>query len=86
MISAGNTKIPSYLTIISKGYQVELELTKENQRWCATKDSNKYFANDLESLLGLITMKESRGNDWLASPSDISDFFNEFSELKTNKK
>ena len=85
MISTGNTKIPSYLTIISKEYKVELEFIQGKHKWSASKNSKKYLANDLESLLGLITMEESRGKNWLATANEISDFFENFPELRAKK-
>ena len=86
MISAGNTKIPSYLTLLSKGYEVKLKMNGEIHKWNASKASASHYADDLDSLLGVVTLFEERGVDFLPSKKEISDFFQTFPELKNAKK
>lgn len=85
MISTGNTKVPSYLTILDKGYNVSLKLEDSKTVWTAENGQMTFVSNDLDSLLGIITMGEVRGKDWEASKSDISTFFQTFPELKKQK-
>lgn len=82
MIPAGNTKVPSYLTLIKKGYKVKLEIYEGNHSWVALNDVVQHQAKDLESLLGIVTMFEERGTDFLASKKEILDFFKKIPELK----
>ncbi|MFT6963474.1 MAG: hypothetical protein ACJAWV_003211 [Flammeovirgaceae bacterium] len=82
MISTGNTKVPSYLTILSKGYQVSLEMVEGKPYWSASNGLIEHVANDLDSLLGIVTMSEKRGTNWQATRTEISDFFKNFPQLK----
>lgn len=82
MISTGNTKIPSYLTIIKKGYKVALNVESSTSNWTANNGQMKFIAKDLDALLGIITMSEIRGENWVATPSEISNFMDKFPDLK----
>lgn len=85
MVSTENTKIPSYLTIIEKGYEVSLKIENSATFWTATNEQIKHVARDLDTLLGIITMSEIRGKNWEATRSDLINFFLKFPELKTQK-
>ncbi len=85
MISTGNTKVPSYLTILKKGYGVSLSIEDNMAYWTADNGQLTFIANDLDKLLGIITMWEIRGENWKASQSEISGFFKAFPKLKQIK-
>jgi hypothetical protein len=79
--SAGNVLVPAYLALIAKGYQVKrLNTAKhgESELWCATKGASRFVAEDTLSLLGLVSMREVRGEAWKASDKDIDSFFERF--------
>ncbi|QBH97744.1 hypothetical protein EKN56_15840 [Limnobaculum zhutongyuii] len=79
---AGNTASPCYFAIKAKGYQVEifsyLESEKENE-WSfdynATKDDLFFSATSPEELLGLISMWETRGDNWRANEKEADEYW-----------
>ncbi|MBW4623314.1 MAG: hypothetical protein KME17_28640 [Cyanosarcina radialis HA8281-LM2] len=74
--TAGNTEIPALLALNAKGYKLKLEYTKiedENDLWYpylptwqAEKDNYNFSATTPVELLGLVSMWETRGDDWKA--------------------
>ena len=76
--SAGNVLIPAYLAILQKGYAVRREkvsIPAENELWYAEDPTRQFMAEDTLSLLGLVSLYETRGEDWRASDAQIDEFF-----------
>mgnify|MGYP001579130109 FL=1 len=58
---AGNTLFPCLFVIKQKGYTLTID---DGLMLHADKDDKSFIASSSEELLGLITMFESRGEDW----------------------
>jgi hypothetical protein len=79
--AAGNVLVPAYLALREKGYTLNRTLgsgDKDPTLWCATKGANRFLAEDVLSLLGLVAMQEVRGNSWKATDREIDSFFETF--------
>jgi hypothetical protein len=73
---AGNTEVPAYLVLISKGYDVST--TGGHDLWLAQKGENSFSASGLIELLGLVAMAESRGANWRATDQEIESFLRKY--------
>lgn len=78
--NAGNVVVPAYLALRSKGYSMHRERHNDGREetWFAESDSIRFVAEDPVTLLGLVAMAESRGNDWKATDQQIEAFLKEF--------
>jgi hypothetical protein len=75
--NAANTLIPAYLALQSKGYRVWWERdgsTPDDETWFAEGPLGSFIADDTLQLLGLVTMREIRGESWYASDDQIDEF------------
>jgi hypothetical protein len=70
--SAANVVTPAYLVLLAKGYEVSL--SGPLQQWIATKGEDTFVGDSTIELLGLISIAETRGNDWRASDDEIMAF------------
>jgi hypothetical protein len=70
--SAGNVLTPAYLVLLAKGYEVTL--SDHLHSWIATKGADAFVGNSTIELLGLISVAESRGDNWRASDEEIMAF------------
>jgi hypothetical protein len=76
---AGNTLVPAYLVLRAKGYHVTSELAAGgDELWIASGPLGRFMAEDTESLLGLVTLAEVRGEQWRASDEEIDNFMATF--------
>ena len=73
--ATGNTEVPAYLAIVSKGYDVECT---EGDRWSARNGQHHFIAEGPMELLGLIAMIECRGENWRAEDEEIDEFVRHF--------
>jgi hypothetical protein len=80
LAAAGNTLIPAFLTLKEMGYQVTRRTTGTDQAeiWIAAKDGNEFTADNPLELLGLVTMGETRGEEWLATDAETEEFLKHF--------
>jgi hypothetical protein len=69
--TAGNVEVPAYLVLRQKDYAIT---ASGNDGWYAEKDGLRFLAESLIALLGLVTMYEVRGANWLAEDQEIDDF------------
>lgn len=72
--SAANVLTPAYMTILAKGYTVR----NEGELLVATRDGDTFIADDPILLLGVITIGESRGENWQATDAEIDEFVSKF--------
>lgn len=75
--AAGNTEIPAYLALLTKGYRVSWqrgESSPEDEIWFAEGQLGKFSANGPIELLGLVSMREIRGEKWEAPHDEIDRF------------
>ena len=75
--NAGNTLVPAYLALQSKGYQVWWERgdsAPDDEIWFAKGPLGDFSACDAVELLGLVTMPEMRGPAWQATDAQIDEF------------
>ena len=71
--TAGNTQGPAlHIIEVEKEYIVfyETDDSSDYSQWIAIKGDNAFFAENPESLLGLITISESLGDKW----NEFSDY------------
>ncbi len=81
LADAANTIVPSYLALIQRGLSVSQEpsaVTESGMLWVAEDETTQFFAEDLVTLLGLVAMRETRGENWRASDQDIESFLARF--------
>ncbi|HAH44670.1 hypothetical protein [Gimesia sp.] len=79
--AAGNTEIPCYLAIKSLGFDIskaEVDTTlSAAQLWVAENSEFRFLASSHLELLGLISMRKIRGQNWKAEDREIDDYFEE---------
>ena len=76
---AGNTLVPAYLEIRRRGFEVRRDRSIPNcETWYAEKEQTKFSSDDPVSLLGLVAMVESRGEDWQACDEEVNEFMRAF--------
>ena len=68
--AAGNTEVPAYLVLITKGYDVSHIGGVDGDLWLARKDNDSFTADGPLLLLGLVAMAEGRGTDWRATDQE----------------
>jgi hypothetical protein len=79
LCKAGNTLVPAYLVLRAKGYDVTNQRpTDGDELWIASGPLGRFMAEDTESVLGLITMVEARGEHWRANDEEIETFLTTF--------
>lgn len=67
-----------YLVLKSKDFNISRIEQNESEIWVAENDSALLRADSPTELLGLVSMYEHRGKDWIASDSDIDTFLKKF--------
>ena len=78
--AAGNTEVPAYLALIARGYEVSRVCRQGlDDDWVAKKGESSFMANSPVELLGVVTMIEVRGANWLATDQEIDEFLKKFS-------
>jgi hypothetical protein len=79
LCTAGNVEVPAYLVLLEKGYTVTVEEGSTSpSSWLGVKNEQRYRADSLVELLGLVSMVEVRGAAWQASDNDIDAFLQAF--------
>jgi hypothetical protein len=79
-VAAGNTLAPAWLALQQKGYVVRSEHTgTEAERWVAASAERDFIAPDPLSLLGLVALYETRGDEWQATDAEIEAFLARYS-------
>jgi hypothetical protein len=80
--AAGNIVVPAYLALLAKGYVVRCERSSNDPEvsewWVADGPLGSFRADDTITLLGVIAVAETRGEEWPASDSEIDAFFKRF--------
>jgi hypothetical protein len=73
--AAGNVVVPAYLALAAKGYVVRCERSSnESEFWVAEGPLGRFGADDLITLLGVVAVAETRGENWPASELEIESF------------
>lgn len=78
---AASNIVPWYLALIQRGFSVTQEpsaVTESGMLWVAEDETTQFFAEDLVTLLGLVAMRETRGQNLRASDQDIESFLARF--------
>jgi hypothetical protein len=76
---AANVEVPSYLALHAKGYEVTVvRRATGEETWHAEKDDNRFSAEGLVELLGVVGMFEIRGDNWKASDDQIDEFMRRY--------
>ncbi len=75
---AGNTMAPAFAVMVAKGYAVKSFWSAGEQMCAAERDDNRFVASDPVAVLGLITLAEARGADWLPTDAEVDAFLDEF--------
>jgi hypothetical protein len=57
-----------------KKYQISIQVNQSDDSvsYTASNEDNIFYANDLISLLGLIVLGETRGDNWRLSEDEVS--------------
>lgn len=76
--SAGNTLAPAYLALLHKGYDVQFSRDEDREWWHAENEAGYFSAEDPLTLLGLIALYETRGEEWQASDEQVEGFMERF--------
>jgi hypothetical protein len=79
--NAGNTLIPAYLALKSKGYHVSWkrgDSAPDDETWFAEGPLGRFTAEDPVTLLGLVVMREQRGSNWKATDEEIDEFMSNY--------
>lgn len=77
--AAGNVVVPAYLALLAKGYRVHCERrSDETENWIAEGPHGRFGADDPITLLGVVAVAETRGENWPASDEEIERFLKEF--------
>ncbi len=73
--NAGNTEVPCYLAIKLLGYEFSrTNAGEDDEFWIAENSNNKFVASNQLELLGLIYMRDIRGQNWKASDTEIDNY------------
>ena len=83
--TAGNTEAPAYLTILSKGYSIKSTEISHESIYIATKNLIEFRSDSMTGVLGLISIREIRGENWKASDSEINEFMKIFYPNSNNE-
>ena len=70
--TAGNTIVPAVRALEQLGFTVRVVQSPEAQVY-ASRGEEEYFAQDPETVLGLIKLVEVRSWDWGASEAELED-------------
>jgi hypothetical protein len=79
--NAANVIVPAYLALQQKGYSVSCgnSSTADGEEvWCAENFSHRFIAEDPVTLLGLVAIYETRGEEWKASDEEIEEFLSKY--------
>jgi len=72
--AAANLLALAYLSILSKGYAVQVE----GGLMVAVRGADRFSADGPVELLGVIAVAETRGENWQATDEEIDDFLSRF--------
>lgn len=81
--NCGNTLVPAYLALQSKGYRVWWDRGNSapvDETWYAEGSLGAFVGDDPIELLGLVAMRELRGAEWKASDEQIDEFMAKYDE------
>jgi hypothetical protein len=79
IVACGNTLIPAVLALESKGYRVSwTRLSDHEENWNAEGPLGTFAAEGPEEVLGLVAMREVRGEDWKAPDAEIDAFLKRY--------
>lgn len=79
--AAGNVVVPAYLALLAKGYVVRCERSSDDfEFWVAEGPRGRFGADDTITLLGMVAVAETRGEDWRASDPEIESFLKKFGD------
>lgn len=71
LVASGNTYNPSLIVLRNKGYHLWLEKADNGSLWCARKGDQTFLAYTGPELLGLVTLRESLGENWNQQQPDV---------------
>ena len=81
LLNSGNTQVPAYLALVQRGYSVRRERAADehgNEWWVAQGALGRFGAEDTVSLLGIVALAETRGENWPAPDDAIDRFMEQF--------
>lgn len=90
IIAAGNVEVPCFLAIQAMGYSIKkesLDAGTENEReiWIGEKEGIQISGFNPVELLGIITMRSERGNEWKASDNEIESYLEKYYPNASNE-
>ena len=79
--AAANVVVPAYLALLAKGYAVRCERSSnDSEFWVADGPLGRFGADDTVTLLGVVAVAETRGENWRASDAEIESFLKKFGD------
>jgi len=75
---AGNVLVPAVLALRATGYAVSREDSSVGETWRAERSDRVLIANDPVQLLGLASMRDTRGSDWRPTDAEIDLIMEQF--------
>ncbi|QDT36320.1 hypothetical protein [Stratiformator vulcanicus] len=83
--TAGNTTVPACLAIRQLGY--DLKFPSGDTCLCEAEGPlGRFIAEDPVTLLGLIKLRETRGEDWMASDAEIEAHSKLFADIESIRR
>ena len=77
--AAANVVVPAYLVLRTKGYVVHCERSSDDsENWIAEGPLGRFGADDPITLLGVVSVVETRGASWPATDAELNAFLNAF--------
>ena len=77
--TAGSTEVPAYLALGQLGYEIERKyLDSDTEIWIARCGADEFSGASPLEVLGLILMRQTRGEGWKASDHEIDAYLREY--------
>jgi hypothetical protein len=83
--AAGNIVVPAYLALLAKGYVVSCQRADHSEMWIAEGANGRFTADNPITLLGVVGIAETRGENWRASDSEIDAFLKKSAEPRRSE-
>lgn len=77
LVDAANTLVPAIQVLRGMGYRIRREQGAA-EMWWAESDGIQFGAEDPLRLLGLVTMRTTRGASWRPADGEVESVFREF--------
>lgn len=85
--AAGNVEVPAFLALKQLGFALERKLiSATSEMWIATKGDYSLSAPSTLEILGLYTMRATRGTVWKATDVEIDSYLGTYYPMALEEK